>query len=168
MPCEYAESVYKKNSPQSSVKKNTPKPVAASVSVAASHNPQRVDKEDIIQGELKLKNSDLLSNLDEKLVHLPMREKKKLEKLLKEFAILFPDTPGKTTAIMHDVDVSNASPCKQHPYRMNPSKLKNLSEEIEYMLHNDIIEPSSSEWSSQCQNPMAVIVFAQILEDLML
>ena len=139
-----------KSSPQSSVKQNTPKPVAASVSVAASHNPQRVDKEDIIQGELKLKNSDLLSNLDEKLVHLPMREKKKLEKLLKEFAILFPDTPGKTTAIMHDVDVSNASPCKQHPYRMNPSKLKNLSEEIEYMLHNDIIEPSSSEWSSPC------------------
>jgi len=77
-------------------------------------------------------------------------QEKELEKLLKEFAILFSDTPGKTTAIMHDVDVSNASPSKQHPYQMNPSKLKNLSEEIEYMLHNDIIEPSSSEWSSPC------------------
>ena len=141
---------YEKCPPQNSVKQHTSKPVAVSVSEVTSRNPQGTDKEDIIQGKLRLKNSDVLSNLKEKLDHLPVGEKKELGKLSKEFAILFPDTPGRTTAIMYDVDVSNASPCTQHPYRMNQSKLKHQSEDIEYMLRNDIIEPSSSEWSSPC------------------
>ena len=51
---------------------------------------------------------------------------------------------------MHDVDVGNASPCKQHPYRVNPQKLLHLQKEIEYMLENELIEPSDSEWSSPC------------------
>jgi len=120
--------------------------VGVSVSVGAvSQAPRSTDKEDISQGEIRLTNSDILSNLDEKLDHLPIREKEELTKLLKEFAVLFTDTPRRTTAIMHDVEVNNANPCRQHPYRMNPSKLKHLLEEIEYMLHNDIIEPSSSE-----------------------
>ena len=53
--------------------------------------------------------------------------KEQLGKLLKEFTVLFPDTPGRTTAIMQDVSVNNASSCKKHPYRMNPLKLKHLS-----------------------------------------
>ena len=63
---------------------------------------------------------------------------------------MFPDTPGKTTAIFQDVEVGDAAPCRQHPYRMNPFKLQHLHSEIEYMLENDIIEPSSSDWSSPC------------------
>ena len=33
---------------------------------------------------------------------------------------------------------------------MNPLKLLHQTNGIEYMLHNDIIEPNSSEWSSPC------------------
>ncbi|CAC5376644.1 unnamed protein product [Mytilus coruscus] len=60
------------------------------------------------------------------------------------------DVPNKTTAVCHDVDVGDASPIKQHPYRLNPLKLEFMRQEIKYMLDNDIIEPSNSEWSSPC------------------
>ncbi|CAC5410429.1 Retrovirus-related Pol polyprotein from transposon 17.6 [Mytilus coruscus] len=58
--------------------------------------------------------------------------------------------PNKTTADCHDVDVGDASPIKQHPYRPNPLKLEFMRQEIKYMLDNDIIEPSNSELGSPC------------------
>ena len=36
------------------------------------------------------------------------------------------------------------------PYRVNPIKLEYLKAEIDYMLENNIIEPSYSDWSSPC------------------
>ena len=33
---------------------------------------------------------------------------------------------------------------------MNPTKRKYLKEEIQYLLDNDFIEPSQSDWSSPC------------------
>ena len=39
---------------------------------------------------------------------------------------------------------------KQHPYRINPVKQQYLREEVQYLLDNDFIEPSQSEWSSPC------------------
>ena len=52
--------------------------------------------------------------------------------------------------MFHDVDVGSATPIKQYPYRVNPFKLKVLREEVAYVLENDLIEASSSEWSSSC------------------
>ena len=48
------------------------------------------------------------------------------------------------------MDVGDANLIKQHPYRSNPVKLQILQEEIQYMLENEFIEPSKSEWSSPC------------------
>ena len=98
----------------------------------------------------RLKNSEVLMNLDHKLNHLPVQEKEMLKELLGEFATLFPDVPGKTTVAVHDIDVGNAPPIKQHPYRVNPVKLRLMQNEVEYMLKNGIIEPSKSQWSSPC------------------
>ena len=39
---------------------------------------------------------------------------------------------------------------KQHPYRMNPVKQQILRYKVQYLLDNDFIEPSQSEWSSPC------------------
>ncbi|CAM1306693.1 Uncharacterised protein r2_g1656 [Pycnogonum litorale] len=39
---------------------------------------------------------------------------------------------------------------KQHPYRVNRIKAEHIQNEIDYMLKHDIIESSSSEWSSPC------------------
>ena len=48
--------------------------------------------------------------------------------------------------IMHDVDVGDATPIKQHPYGVNPQKREIMRREVEYMLENGLIEP----WSSPC------------------
>ena len=38
---------------------------------------------------------------------------------------------------------------KQHLYRMNPVK-QQILREVQYLLDNDLMEPSQSEWSSPC------------------
>ena len=63
---------------------------------------------------------------------------------------LFPDMTTRTDQIYHDVDIEGSKPIKQHPYRMNPMKLQYLIREIQYLLDNDFIEPSQSDWSSPC------------------
>jgi len=95
-------------------------------------------------------NTDTLENLDSKLSHLTESQRQDLEKLLLEFKHLFPDVPTRTDQIYHDVDVGNADPVKQHPYRLSPSKQKYVKEKIKYLLENDFIEPSNSGWSSPC------------------
>ena len=39
---------------------------------------------------------------------------------------------------------------KQHPYRLHPERQQYLRKESKYLLNNDFIEPSQSEWSSPC------------------
>ena len=94
-----------------------------------------------LPGTAKLMNSDILQDLDSKLSHLLPSQRQDLEHLLKEFGHLFPDVPTRTDKIYHDVDVGDATPVKQHPYRLNPAKQKYLHEEN---------EPSKSNWSSPC------------------
>lgn len=98
----------------------------------------------------KLTNSDVLKNLDSKLSHLEESQRQDLQKLLEKYSDLFPDVPSRTNQIYHDVDVGDAAPVKQHPYRLNPRKQQYLKEEVKYLLENDFIEPSSSSWSSPC------------------
>ena len=73
-----------------------------------------------------------------------------MKEILSEFNNLFPDIPTRTSQLHHDVDVGNAQPIKQHSYRLNPEKQKYLQKEIQYLLENDLIEPSKSNWSSPC------------------
>ena len=70
--------------------------------------------------------------------------------LITEFSDLFSDVPGRTNCVQHHVGVKNAIPIKQNPYRVNPRKLEFLKRELDYMLTNDIIKPSQSNWSSPC------------------
>ena len=99
----------------------------------------------------KLKNSDILKNLDQKLSHLSSDKRLELKQLILEYEHLFPDIPSKTDKIYHDVELIDGSkPVKQHPYRMNPVKQQILRDEVQYLLDNDLIEPSQSEWSSPC------------------
>ena len=99
----------------------------------------------------KLKNSDILKDLDQKLSHLSSDKRLELKQLILEYEHLFPDIPSKTDKIYHDVELIDGSkPVKQHPYRMNPVKHQILREEVQYLLDNDFIEPSQSEWSSPC------------------
>ena len=98
----------------------------------------------------KMKNSNILLNLDDKLKHLSEVQIEQLKNIIIEFSDLFKDIPSRTHVIEHDVDVGDNFPIKQHPYRVNPTKLAAFDKEIDYMLSCDIIEPSKSAWSSPC------------------
>ena len=88
--------------------------------------------------------------MDAKLAHLQPSQRTQLERLIKEYEHLFSGIPTRTDKVYHDVNVGVATPTKQHPYRLNPTKEQHLKDEIKYLLDNDFIEPSMSEWRSPC------------------
>ena len=120
------------------------------------HEQNQMDSEDMNfvksdPSSSKLQNSDILKDLDQKLSHLDSDKRLELKQLILEYEHLFPDIPSRTDKIYHDVYIIDGSkPVKQHPYRMNPVKQQYLREEVQYLLNNDFIEPSQSEWSSPC------------------
>jgi len=115
---------------------------------------EKVDDIDVTDEEIgihvKLQNSQILNNLDSKLGHLTAEQQRDLVNLTKEYAGLFPDVPGRTGLIEHDVDVGDNKPIKQKAYRVNPIKAEKLKDEVKFMLKNEMIEPSYSDWSSPC------------------
>ena len=102
------------------------------------------------QQPIKLQNSQILNDLGTKLSHLPLAQRKELAEVITQYREVFPDVPSKTNLIEHDVDVGDSAPIKQHPYRVSPMKKELLDKEVQYMLKNDIIEESQSNWSSPC------------------
>ena len=97
-----------------------------------------------------MNNSQIMQNLDDTLSYLQPDIRRDLVRLLNEYECLFPDVPSKTTAEIYDVDVGDAAPVKQHPYRLSPVKQGYLKQEVKYLLDNDFVEPSKSQWSSPC------------------
>ena len=95
-----------------------------------------------------MNNSEIISNIANKLDHLEHHKSLQLAQLIREFNDLFPDVPSKTTVVHHDVDIGDATSITQHPYRVNPLRLEAMRTEIKYMLDNGIIEPSNSDFSS--------------------
>ena len=124
----------------------------ANVDKSKENSEVTADQSELKHNEysMKLNNSDVLRNLDQKLGHLTKEQSSEIADLIHEFSDIFPDTPSRTNAAFHDIDVGDAKPIKQHPYRVNPLKMEHLKKEVNYMLDNDIIEPSNSEWSSPC------------------
>ena len=102
------------------------------------------------QQPIKLQNSQILNDLGTKLSHLPLVQRKELAEVITQYREVFPDVPSKTNLIEHDVDVGDSAPIKQHPYRVSPMRKELLDKEVQYMLKNDIIEESQSNWSSPC------------------
>ena len=126
------------------------KPVQTVVSDPAENDCNFEENFDVNSGTAKLNNSEILSDLDSKLAHLTPSQQQDLKDLFDEYKQLFADVPSRTDKIVHDVDISDAQPIKQHPYRLNPQKEEYLKKEVQYLLDNDFIEPSQSNWSSPC------------------
>ncbi|PIK47381.1 hypothetical protein BSL78_15768 [Apostichopus japonicus] len=83
-------------------------------------------------------NSEVLCNLDSKLGHLQRNEREDLKRLISSFPSILNDIPGKTSVLFHDVDVGDAKPIKQHPYRLNPSKLSWLGKKLNICLRTGL------------------------------
>ena len=128
--------------------------VVASVETKQHDQLQNYSESDpILKNEMvscKLLNSEILQDLDPKLSHLEKCQQAQMKSLILKYKNIFPDVPRRTNIVVHDVDVGEARPIKQHPYRMNPEKFKLAKKEIDYMLKHNIIQRSSSDWSSPC------------------
>ncbi len=101
-----------------------------------------------VQG--RLKNSEMLANLDSYFLHLPCSQRTDIVKLINGHVSLFSDVSSQTHVLQHDIDVDDNTPIKQHPYRVNPEKRRRLQNQVNYMLSHGIAEPSISSWSSPC------------------
>lgn len=117
--------------------------------VLSAVNEDEMEEIGNVEGSIRLKNSEVLNNLKDKLSHLPQHFDD-LKELMLNNRQLFSDVPSRTTVVQHDIDVGDAIPIKQSPYRVNPTKMEQMNKEVEYMLDNDIIELSQSSWSSPC------------------
>ena len=103
----------------------------------------------------KLKNSKILNDLGTKLSHLLSVQRKDLAEVINQYREVFNDFSNKNNLMEHDVAVGDSAPIKQHPcrvspYRVSPMKKELLDTEVQYILKNDIIEESQSNWSSPC------------------
>ena len=99
---------------------------------------------------VRLPNSEMLKKLPDQLCHLTEGQQSDVATLINRFLCLFSDVPTQTTAIHHDIEVNDARPIKQHPYRANPVKRAMMKKEAEYLLKNGLATHSSSPWSSPC------------------
>ena len=108
------------------------------------------EPKDTITPPTKFPNSIILENLSEFLTHLEVSKREDVEVLINEFLDIFSDYPSVTDWAEHDIDVGEAIPIKQHPYRVNPTKKQAMNEEVKYMEEAGIIEESDSNWSSPC------------------
>ena len=95
-----------------------------------------------------LRNSETLIRLPQLLRHLSEDKHAELITLISEFPSLFSDTPSQTHLIKHDIDVGDALPISQHFYRVSQEWRKHLEAEVQYLLENNLAEPSSSAWAS--------------------
>ena len=87
-------------------------------------------------------DSDLLSSL-------PPEQQSELVNILTEFADVFSDVPGRTTLVVHHIELlPNTHPTRCTPYRVHPEKREFLRKELDNLLRLGIIEESDSPWAS--------------------
>ena len=96
----------------------------------------------------RLDNSQVMSNPEILLSHLPESERQDVVDIFQEFPQVCSDKLGCAKDIVHKVEVGENEPIKQHPYRLHPDKKTLVNKEVEYMLEHGIIEQSNSSWSS--------------------
>ncbi|XP_041461225.1 uncharacterized protein LOC121412478 [Lytechinus variegatus] len=96
----------------------------------------------------KVNNSHVMANPSKILGHLSDFEQQDVVQILLDYPEVCGDKLGYTGEAIHDVDVGDHLPIKQHPYRLNPRKKSQVRKELEYMLACGVIEPSQSCWSS--------------------
>ncbi|XP_066955204.1 uncharacterized protein [Macrobrachium rosenbergii] len=101
--------------------------------------------------EVKIQNSDVLKNPSTKLSHLSLTQAEDVNELLMQFKEIFGDVPKACTAASHNVQlVEGARPVKQPFYRLSHEKLRILKQEVDFLLDNNLAEPSDSPWASPC------------------
>ncbi|XP_069946348.1 uncharacterized protein [Cherax quadricarinatus] len=125
--------------------------VLPTTSILPRTEEENVSLPDISRGiEVHLENSVTLQSLDNFLSNLGDDKAGDIKNMILQFPELYSDVPKHCTLGVHDIDVQGASPIKQSPYRMSPTKHKALREEVDFLLSHGLIERSKSPWASPC------------------
>ena len=78
-------------------------------------------------------------------------ERSRLIDLLNKYNQIFSKNEsdlGRCDRVQHTIDTGNAKPIKQKPYRLPHAMRQLVDSHIDKMLHDGIIKPSQSAWSS--------------------
>ena len=90
----------------------------------------------------------VLTESDLDLSHLNENQKENMLNLLNDMDISKGPKLGKVDQIKHTINVGDARPIKQSPYRVPVAKKEIIDNEVEKMLVQEVIRPSMSPWSS--------------------
>ena len=86
---------------------------------------------------------------DLELSHLSDEQQVNLLRVLKKHHVWpMSDQLGTTRLVEHSIDVQEAQPVRQRPYRVPETKRQQIAKEVQKMLLANIIQPSASPWSS--------------------
>lgn len=126
--------------------------LTALITKTDSENRHSREKEILsVESCTPLLNSHVLCNPEIKFSHLSQHQKEDFCKLLSTYEQIFGDVPQPCRGVEHDIVlIDNATPVKQHPYRVNPCKRSSLRKEVEFLIRNGLAEQSTSEWASPC------------------
>lgn len=75
-------------------------------------------------------------------------QKQELDQIITEITNLIGVGLGRTSLIQHRIDTADHLPVAQRQYPFAPPIMRELEQEVEEMLNNDVIEPSYSSWRS--------------------
>ena len=94
-------------------------------------------------------NSKVLQDLPR---YLNLDSHDEVAALIKEFPSITSDLPGSCNILAHDIKLisPDQKPIKQAPYRLGPYKAEIMNKEVQYLLNNNLAEPSVSPWASPC------------------
>ena len=71
-----------------------------------------------------------------------------IQQILLSFLRVLAKTPGRTTVVQHYINVGDAVPVQQRPYRVPYSQRELVKQELDRMLKAKVINPSTSPWAS--------------------
>ena len=80
--------------------------------------------------------------------NLSDQQKAEISALLQQFEEIFSDVPGCTNLIEHEINLTSDVPVRSKPYTVPFSMCDGLKRDIEAMISNGIIQPSSSPYAS--------------------
>ena len=95
-------------------------------------------------------NSIILNNFHNHFTNISENQRSDLFKVFQKFPSVTADSPGFCHTHVHDVQLvdPHVRPIKQVSYRLNPQKREIMKKEVEYLLQQNLIEPSYSPWAS--------------------
>ncbi|KAK3886168.1 hypothetical protein Pcinc_009670 [Petrolisthes cinctipes] len=102
---------------------------AADVCLVDSQHEEEEDVSPITLSSVKTWQSNS-ATMQEKLEHLQHSQKTEVLDLLYKYPSVFKNEPGRTTVVAHDIEVGSASPIKQAPYRVHPSRVNQMMSEL--------------------------------------